>query len=177
MPVTFDVASTRHFEDFHLGEETTVGDYLVTAEEIIEFAKKWDPQPFHTDEEAARRSMFGGLIACGCHVVSISILLQNGASTKPNIIAGLGWDQLRFPSPVRPNDRLSLTVVCLEKRELRSRADQGIVRNLVTLTNQKGNAVLTYQDTIIVAKREKSSGDLVVAQADSEVKLPDVGLD
>jgi acyl dehydratase len=148
--------NTKHFEDFHVGEETTVGDYHVTKEEIIEFAQKWDPQPFHVDEEAATESIFGGLIACGCHLVSISILLENGAGTKPNIMAGLGWDQLRFPRPVRPNDKLSLTVVCLEKRELRSRADQGIVRNLVTLTNQKGEPVLTYQDTIIVAKREKS---------------------
>lgn len=156
MSAETDRLSTKHFEDFHVGEETTVGDYRVTVDEIVEFAKKWDPQPFHTDEKDARRSIFGGLIACGCHVVSISILLQNGVGAKPNIIAGLGWDQLRFPSPVRPNDRLSLTVVCLEKRELRSRADQGIVRNLVTLINQKGEPVLTYQDTIIVAKREKS---------------------
>jgi acyl dehydratase len=153
LSVISDVASIKYFEDFRLGQEITVGNYLVTADEIVEFAKKWDPQPFHTDEEAAKQSMFGGLIACGCHLVSISILLENEAGTKPNIVAGLGWDHLRFPNPVRPGDKLSLTVVCLEKRGLKSRAEQGIVRNLVTLTNQKGEPVLTYQDTIIVAKR------------------------
>jgi acyl dehydratase len=151
--VEADLLTAKHFEDFHLGEDTTVGNYLVTTDEIIEFARKWDPQPFHVDEEAAKQSIFGGLIACGCHLVSISILLENESLTKPNIIAGLGWDHLRFPNPVRPGDKLSLTVVCLEKRELKSRAEQGIVRNLVTLTNQRGEPVLTYQDTIIVAKR------------------------
>ncbi len=158
MALEADLLSAKYFEDFHLGQETTVGNYLVTTDEIIEFAKKWDPQPFHTDEEAAKQSIFGGLIACGCHLVSISILLENESSTKPNIIAGLGWDQVRFPNPVRPGDKLSLTVVCLEKRELRSRAEQGIVRNLVTLTNQKGEPVITYQDTIIVAKRAQLPG-------------------
>jgi acyl dehydratase len=151
--VEADLLNAKHFEDFHLGEETTVGNYLVTTDEIIEFARKWDPQPFHIDEEAAKQSIFGGLIACGCHLVSISILLENESLTKPHIIAGLGWDHLRFPNPVRPGDKLFLTVVCLEKRDLKSRAEQGIVRNLVTLTNQKGEPVLTYQDTIIVAKR------------------------
>lgn len=158
LPIEADLLNMRHFEDFRPGEETTVGDYLVTEDELIDFAKKWDPQPFHVDKEAAGESVFGGLIACGCHVVSISILLQNEVGTRPNIIAGLGWDQLRFPKPVRPGDRLSLTVVCLEKRELRSRSEQGIVRNLVTVTNQQGEPVLTYQDTIIVAKRVHQLG-------------------
>ena len=149
--------STKHFEDFHVGQTTTVGDYRVTKEEIIEFARKWDPQPFHVDEEAARESVFGGLIACGCHLVSISILLENETGTKPNLVAGLGWDKLRFLRPVMPGDRLSLTTECLETRESKSRTDQGIVRNLVTLTNQRGEPVLSYQDTIIVTKRVKVS--------------------
>ncbi len=143
----------RHFEDFAVGDVHTVGEYLVTREEIVAFAEKWDPQPFHTDPEAALSSVFKGLIAAGCHVFSISILLQNDPKIRSQVLAGFGWDQVRFGHPVRPGDRLSLTVECLEKRVSRSRPDAGIVRNLIIVRNQDGKSVLTYYDTILVGRR------------------------
>lgn len=146
--------SIRHFEDFQAGEKTTVAEqYPVTKEEIIEFGKKWDPQPFHIDEEAAEASGFGGLIAPGCLIVSIAIRLLNQPETRADVLAGLGWDELRFPNPVRPGDRLSLTVECLETRDSDSKPDRGIVRTLITVGNQKGEPVLTFKDNILVAKR------------------------
>lgn len=145
----------KHFEDYVVGGTFTAGEYVVTKEEIIEFATKWDPQPFHVDEEAAGRSAFGGLVACGCHTVSIAIWLLNSETIRPKILAGLGWDELRFPSPVRPGDRLSVTVECLGKRESASKPDCGIVRTRCILSNQNREPVLQFTDAILVAKRNR----------------------
>ncbi len=147
----------KHFEDFQVGRKTTVGEYVITKQEIVEFAEKWDPQPFHVDEEAAKKSGFKGLITCGCHLVAIAIKMLDSKETKTNVLAGLGWDELRFPNPARPDDRLTLTVECLTKRESQSRPDRGVVRTLITVANQKGEPVLTFKDNILVAKRSGST--------------------
>ena len=78
---------------------------------------------------------------------------MDSKEVKTNIIAGLGWNDVRFPNPVRPDDRLSATVECLTKRESRSKPDRGIVRTQISLHNQQGEVVVTYEDTIMVAKR------------------------
>ena len=142
----------KHFDDFEVSNKTTVGEYLVTKEEIVEFAKKWDPQPFHVDEDAARQSPFKGLIACSSHIMSIAIKLMDSKETKADIVAGLGWNEVKFPNPVRPGDRLSATVECLSKRESQSKPDRGIVKTQISLRNQRGEVVVTYQDTIMVGK-------------------------
>lgn len=147
----------KHFDDFEVSKKTTVGEYLVTKEEIIEFASKWDPQPFHVDEDAALRSPFKGLIACSAHIISIAIKLMDSKEVKTNVVAGLGWNEVRFPNPVRPGDRLSATVECLTKRESQSKPDRGIVRTQISLYNQRGELVVTYEDTIMVAKRIEES--------------------
>ena len=103
------------------------------------------------DEQAAKASPFEGLVACGCHTLSIAIWLMNREGIRPNILAGFGWDELRFPNPVRPGDRLSVTVECLEKRESASKPNSGIVRTLCTVSDQKGREVLRFKDTILVA--------------------------
>ncbi len=146
---------TKYFEDYHIGEKMTWGDYIVSEDAIVDFAKEWDPQPFHVDKEAAEKSIFGGLTAAGCHVISISIKLINLSDFNPNLIAAIGWDELRFHNPVRPGDRLSLTIECLEARESESKPDRGIVRNQFTLVNQNKETVLRFQDIIIVRKREE----------------------
>ena len=140
----------QHFEDYRVGGVARAGEYLVTREEIIEFASKWDPQPFHIDEKAAEESDFGGLVACGCHTLAIAIWLMNRKEIRPCIVAGFGWDELRFPNPVRPGDRLSVTVECLEKRPSASRPQCGIVHTLCTVSNQRGSQVLRFKDTILV---------------------------
>jgi acyl dehydratase len=143
-----------YFDDTEIGQLRTAGPYLVSSDEIIEFARKYDPQPFHTDEEAAARSVFAGLTASGAHTFAITISLLS--RTKPHslrVVAGLGWDELRLPVPVRPGDGLSLEVAIMEKRESKSNPDRGIVRNQMHLRNQKREAVLQCINTVLVARR------------------------
>ncbi len=143
----------KYFEDFHVGDRSTFGAHRVTRDEIVEFAARWDPQPFHVDEVAAAASSFGGLTASGVHVVAITVSLIVARDEKVAVIAALGWDEVRFLAPVRPGDVLSLTHECLETRASRSKPDRGIVRNRVTAVNERGEPVLSYVDTILVARR------------------------
>jgi len=145
--------SMKYLEDFVLGEVEKVGEYLLTQEEIIEFGKKWDPQFFHIDPEAADKSVFSGLIAAGAHLVAITVLQLVTHQPRVSVLAGLGWDEVRFLGPARPGDTLTLFRECLEIRPSTSKLDRGIVRNRLTLGNQNGQPVLSYVDTILVAKR------------------------
>ena len=149
------MATIKFFEDYHIGDKVSVGEFELEKGEIIDFARKWDPQPFHTDESAAADSIYGGLTASGCHLVSIAMSLVEKSDAKPKVIGAIGWDELRFPNPARPGDRLTLTLDCIETRPSESKADRGIVRNQFTLANQNGETVLLLKDTILVEKRLK----------------------
>jgi acyl dehydratase len=145
--------ATRYFEDYEIGNQITTGDHLVTSEEIVDFASRWDPQPFHTDERKAEQSVFQGLTASGAHTFAISVLLRHQFEPKPAVLAGLGYDELRFPNPVRPGDHLSFHSECLEKRESRSKSDRGIIVFRGRVLNQDGQPVATMKSTIMVARR------------------------
>ncbi|MET4272616.1 MULTISPECIES: MaoC/PaaZ C-terminal domain-containing protein [unclassified Bradyrhizobium] len=128
--------ASLYFDQAEIGQLRTAGPYLVSSEEIVEFARKYDPQPFQTDQDAAARSVFAGLTASGAHTFAILISLLS--KTQPyalRIIAGLGWDELRLPVPVRPGDELNLEVAILEKRESKSKPDRDIVRVLQCINN------------------------------------------
>ena len=142
-----------YFEDIELHDKKTAGKYSVTKEEVIEFARKWDPQPFHVDEEAAKATQFGGLIASASHTVAISFWLLNRAGKGIAAISGLGWDKMHPPHPVHPGDRLSLSMECIEKRESRSKPDRGILRHKIRVTNQNGIPVSTFETTTLVKRR------------------------
>ncbi len=142
-----------YFEDYVIGKRLHAGSYTITKEEIVEFASKWDPQPYHIDEAAAEVSMFGGIIAPGCQMVAIAIKIISNSDIRGKIIAAAGWENIRFKSPVRPNDVLSLTVECREANPSKSKPDRGIVKNLLTLTNQHEETVLEFTDILFVAKR------------------------
>ena len=144
-----------YFEEIELGDKETVEHYTVTKDDIIEFAQKYDPQPIHTDEAAAKASLHGGLIASACLTMSLSAMLLNQRNRKVAMIAGSGWDDVRFPNPVRPGDRLSVTAECIERRESKSKSDRGVVRYKITMEDQNGKLVLTYKTTIIIAKRHQ----------------------
>jgi acyl dehydratase len=151
--------TSLYFDEAEIGQLRTAGPYLVSSEEIVEFARKYDPQPFHTDEEAAARSVFAGLTASGAHTFAILISLLS--KTQPyslRIIAGLGWDELRLPIPVRPGDELNLEVAILEKRESKSNPDRGIVRNQMHLRNQKRETVLQCINNVLVARQRVAKG-------------------
>lgn len=144
----------KYFEDFVVGEATTVGVHLVTEDELVSFASAWDPQPIHTDSSAAARSPFGGLIASGVHGMAISVrLLVTSAREPVAVVAALGWDDVRFLAPIRAGDTLTLTRRCIEARRSKSHPERGVVRNALLLTNQSGVRVLSYEDSILVTTR------------------------
>jgi len=143
----------RYFEDYTVGQQFTVGSVELNRQEIVEFAKKWDPQPFHLDDDGARKSIFGELIVSGCHLMSLAIGLVSRSPLRGNVLAALQWDYVKFITPGRPGDRLTMEIECIEARPSKSRPDRGIVRNRCIFVNQEGDRVLEFVDTIFVGKR------------------------
>lgn len=143
----------KYFEDFMPGEVQVVGEYELTKREIIAFAGQWDPQAQHIEESAARNTGFGGLIAPGVQLVALAVRLLVEQEPKVALEAAVGWDAVRFKHPVRPGERLTLLRECIESRPSKSKADRGIVRNRVSMRNHHGQIVLTFEDTILVRKR------------------------
>jgi acyl dehydratase len=149
----------RYFEDIEVGERLEVGRHVVSKAEIIRFAEQWDPQPFHLDEEAAKDSVFGGLSASSCHTYSISALIfSRSAELKSKTAAMLGM-KMRFPTPVRPGDELTLIDVCLDKRVSRSRPRYGIVKSQASLVNAAGAEVMVCQSSFLVERRDAGERD------------------
>src|SRR3954466_1221306 len=142
-----------YFEDNEVGDSHKAGLYIVSKEEIIQFAKQYDPRPFHIDEEAAARSIFAGLSASAAHTFAIFISLTCKLQPPLFAIAGMGYDELRLPNAVRPGDHLDLESTVLEKRESRSKPDRGILRNQVHVRNQRGETVLQCISSVLVARR------------------------
>ncbi len=150
--------SLRYFEEFSIGQVISgTKQYDVTKEEIIEFARKWDPYPFHTDEKAAKDSIFKGLTAPATLVIAIASWLWHRVNGKPAMVAGLGWEEVLFLKPVRPGDKLSIRFECVDVRPSESKPNSGIVSTRVTVTNQKGEAVLSLLDSYLVQRRSKKS--------------------
>jgi acyl dehydratase len=145
-----------YFEDVEVGKKRTKSvTYQVKKDEIIEFARHWDPRSFHTDEVAAVASIFGGLVACSAHIFSILSWFATHGQRRTASIAALGFDKLRMHHPVRPGDTLSCSFECLEKRESDSKQDRGIVRTLGSLSNQQNIEVFSAIVTTMVAKRSQ----------------------
>jgi acyl dehydratase len=144
------------FEDLEGGYRTRVGEYALTADEIVEFASRWDPYPFHTDLRAARDSVFGGLTASSCHLFAIATLLFHRDPHPIAVLAMLGKDEVRFPNPARPGDRLTYTTECVEARASRSKPDRGIATLRDALLNQAGVPILTQRVSLLVARRSGS---------------------
>lgn len=142
------------FEDFNPGDVTDTGSVTVTREEIVAFARQFDPQPFHVDEEAARRSPFGGLIASGWHTASLCMrLVVDLLGPDSGSLGSPGVDELRWLKPVRPGDELSARVEVLEARPSRSKPDRGLVKLRYTLRNQSGEEVMTMIALGLVLRR------------------------
>jgi acyl dehydratase len=145
-----------YFEDVVVGKKRNKSvTYQVNKEEIIEFARHWDPRSFHLDEKAAVSSVFGGLVACSAHIFSILSWFATHGNKRTASMAALGFDELRMYHPVRPNDTLSCTFTYLEKHESRSKQDRGIVRTLASLSNQLSMEVFSAVITTMVAKRPR----------------------
>ena len=141
-------------EDFNVGDEFSFGSHTVTESEIIEFAEKYDPQPFHTDPDAATESLFDGLVASGWHVVSLTNRLVTDAVYGPaKVLGGYGTDELRFHRPTRPGDTLTGTVEVAEISPRNGHLSQTAVRFNVTTRTDGEDTILTMDNTAIVARR------------------------
>jgi acyl dehydratase len=145
----------RYFEDFQPGEVIETGSYTVPREEIIAFAQQFDPQPFHIDEEAARRSIFGGIIASGWHTASITHrLVVEGLLRTSASMGSPGLDELRWLLPVRPGDALSVRIEVLSTTPSRSKPDRGAIKFRFEVRNQKGEVVMTEVATALFVRRQ-----------------------
>jgi len=144
----------KYLEDLAPGQKYGSGRIRVDAERIKRFAAEFDPQPFHLDEEAARRSIFGGLAASGWHTAALTMRLFVESEFRPaGGIIGAGFDEFRWPLPVRPGDELHLEIEVLEVRPSKSRPNQGMVKVRVTTLNQSGEAVQINVGNLVVPRR------------------------
>ena len=132
-----------YWEDFAVGQARDLGRTQVSREEILAFARQFDPQPFHLDEEAARASVFGGLGASGWHTCGLAMrLMVQNFLCKTASLGSPGLDKLQWLKPVHPGDELHLTHRVIETRPMRSRPEVGLVRTHWNMHNQRGEQVL-----------------------------------
>ncbi len=134
----------RYLEDFAPGMAFEFGDRLVTAEEIVAFAREYDPQPFHLDEAAGKATHFGGLVASGWQTAGFMMRMLVDYMLSPQTSLGSpGLDELRWLKPVRPGDRLRVRVRIVEVKRSRSRPEMGTIRQTTEVLNQKDEVVMS----------------------------------
>jgi len=143
-----------YFEDFPPGDVRESPPRAVTRDEIVAFARQFDPQPFHLDDEAAARSIYGGLLASGWHTCAIHMRLMWETFLKDTASLGSpGVDEIRWVKPVRPGDTLRVRFTVVEAVPSRSKPDRGIVRSLSEVFNQRGDIVMTMRGLGMFARR------------------------
>jgi acyl dehydratase len=148
----------RYLEDFEPGQRFASARLRVDLERIKSFGMEFDPQPFHLDENAARGSFFKGLAASGWHTAAMTMRLLVDSDFKPaGGIIGAGFEELRWPRPVRPGDELRVESEVLEVRASRSRAYQGLIKVRTTTLNQNDEEVQVFVGNLIVPRRPISS--------------------
>ncbi len=150
---------TRYFEDIDVGDVYEPDDrYEVTATEIVEFAERYDPQPFHLDEEAAAESLFGSLAASGWHTAAMCMRLLVDSVLDEASMGARGIDELRWPRPVHPGDTLRIELEILEKRPSESRPEIGHVRTKLTGYNQDDEVVIEWIALGMFRRRADETG-------------------
>jgi len=145
----------RYFEDVEVGGIARFGDYAVTREEVIDFARRYDPQPFHLSDEAASGTHFGRLSASGWHTcaMTMAMIVEQLERHGEAGLGSPGIDELRWLKPVHPGDRLHCESEVLEKRRSASRPDMGIYRSRMTVFNQDDIAVMRFVSNSMIATR------------------------
>lgn len=144
-----------YFEDIEVGRTEEFGEYTVTKEEILEFGRRYDPQPFHVDEAAAADTMFGGLVASGWHTAAMTMkLLIENQDDDTASAGGRGADDLRWHQPVRPGDVLSVRVETVDKEPASDLPGIGYVDHDVTGLNEDGEPVITWTALAMVEQRD-----------------------
>lgn len=158
-PVDDIAISERYFEDYRAGSVHEVGSVRVDKDEVIEFARRYDPQVFHIDECAAKSTFFGGLIASGWHTAALMMrLLADNFVSKVASLGAPAVDELRWHLPVRPGDVLSVRALVLDTRRSRSKPDRGVMRTRVEVTNQRGELAMSLTAVNILLCREPARG-------------------
>jgi acyl dehydratase len=144
----------RYFEDYVEGAVHSFGTIAVELDEVITFAKRFDPQSIHTDPEAAKNGPFGGIIASGWHTCGLMMrLYAEHYLTHVASLASPGLDELRWLKPVRPGDALSVRVTVLKATPSKSKPDRGAVTSFIEVINQTGEIVMTFTVVNIIGKR------------------------
>lgn len=141
------------FDDVDIGYTEAAGPYPLSKEEILEFAHRYDPEPFHTDAAFAAQSLYRGLTASSAQMIAIAYALSHKRTHRMSILAPLGMDEIRFPNAARPGDELFYTMTVLDKTESKSKPDRGILRVRIVITNKRTEPVLDYVHTLLVARR------------------------
>jgi acyl dehydratase len=146
--------SEHYLEDFAVGHTFGSGRLRIDGERALAFAAEFDPQPFHLDEAAARRSIFGGLTASGWHTAAVTMRLMVETQLKPaGGIIGAGLDEFRWPRPVRPGDELRVECEVIEIRPSKSRPELGLIKLRTTTLNQDDEPVLVHVVNLVVLRR------------------------
>ncbi len=143
-----------YWEDFRPGETVEIGEHTFTEDEIVAFGRQFDPQPFHTDPEAARASFYGGVIASGWHTCAVGMRLMVRHFIGRSASAGSpGVENIRWLAPVRPGDTIRYRRVILEARPSESKPGLGLVRSRSEARNQRGETVMTMEGWTLIRRR------------------------
>ena len=144
----------KFVEDYKAGDRFELGQFEVTREEVVEFAQKYDPFPFHVDDEAAKATVFGGIISSGWLTALVWLrLMHSHFLCYETVLGSPGHEEMLWPTPVRPGDRLSGTVEIKESRVSKSKPELGFVRYTATLTNQENDDVFVTTSTLMVKSK------------------------
>ena len=150
--------SLKFAEDYKAGDSFELGQFEVTREDIVEFAQKYDPFPFHVDDKAAEATVFGGIISSGWLTALVWLrLMHKNFVCYETVLGSPGHEEMVWPTPVRPGDRLSGIVEIKESRVSKSKPELGFVRYTAKLTNQKNDEVFITTSTLIVKSRSTLS--------------------
>ncbi len=151
----FSVPPTdRFFEDYSVGATYVCGSFTLSEAEIIAFAGQYDPQMMHVDRGLAAKGPFGGIIASGWHTIAVSMRLMVDNFLPHDGLAAPGIDELRWPRPVHPGDRLTLHATVQEARRSRSKPDRGLIHTLLEVLNQNGDVVMSMKPMNMVRVRD-----------------------
>lgn len=150
-----------YFEDLVVGAERVFGTYEVTREEVIEFARKYDPQPFHLSDEAAAKTHFGRIAASGWHTaaMTMAVIARAVVDEEQAGLGSPGIDELRWLKPVYPGDTLTVSGKVIDKTPSRSKPGIGSFRTQTKVTNQHGEPVMTFTSIVLMRRRPTAAAD------------------
>jgi acyl dehydratase len=145
------------YEDVNPGAVLRAGPYVIPEQELVDFAAAWDPLPIHVDKDFAARH--GGITAPGLYLLAIKMRLIHRLPLRRTVIAGFGYDEVRFHRPAHPGEALTLELTWRDKRRSQSKPDRGIVSGYYALVNAAGETVMSHLDTILMRLRDPERAD------------------